>query len=152
MPEQERHENCSMKFTDARKLRELEESLLRPEVRRSAEVMGALLADGFFEFGRSGRVYDKTAILATVAESADDEILMSQFEARALAADVALVTYRSCRKCIDPPEELRALRCSIWRRAGDGWEMVFHQGTPTGATVGERRSRQHTTEPARYAA
>ena len=47
-------------------LKGLEEMLLRPEVRRSRLKMDSLLADDFIEYGWSGRVYDKAAILETV--------------------------------------------------------------------------------------
>jgi hypothetical protein len=40
-------------------LRELEESLLEPDVRKS-EVLADLLADDFIEFGSSRRIYNKT--------------------------------------------------------------------------------------------
>ena len=35
----------------------LEEDLLKPEVRKSADRVGRLLADEFIEFGSSGRVF-----------------------------------------------------------------------------------------------
>ena len=44
-------------------LRTLEEQLLQPAVRKDATRLDALLADGFIEFGSSGRVFDKQAII-----------------------------------------------------------------------------------------
>ena len=44
-------------------LRELEERLLRAEVRRSPAVVAELLADEFVEFGSSGRVFDKQQMI-----------------------------------------------------------------------------------------
>jgi hypothetical protein len=41
---------------DWQELQRLEEALLRPDVRRSPEVMAALLAEDFRAFGQSGRV------------------------------------------------------------------------------------------------
>ena len=41
---------------DWQELQRLEEALLRPDVRRSPEVMAALLAEDFRECGQSGRV------------------------------------------------------------------------------------------------
>jgi hypothetical protein len=41
------------------RLRSLEESHLRQEVRASPERMGSLLAEEFMEFGASGRVLDR---------------------------------------------------------------------------------------------
>jgi hypothetical protein len=42
---------------------DLEEDLLKPEVRRSAERVNCLLADDFIEFGSSGRIFDKRGII-----------------------------------------------------------------------------------------
>jgi len=47
----------------AESLRYLEEKLLRPEVRRSAEAVAELLAEAFVEFGSSGRVYRREQII-----------------------------------------------------------------------------------------
>jgi hypothetical protein len=43
--------------------RELEERLLKPEVRSSPEAVAYLLADEFIEIGSSGTVYDKQQII-----------------------------------------------------------------------------------------
>jgi len=47
-----------------RELRELEESLWRPETRYDGAWMRRVLHPEFREFGRSGRVYDLAATLA----------------------------------------------------------------------------------------
>jgi hypothetical protein len=47
--------------------RKLEERLLRPDVRSSAEQLDKLLADEFIEFGSSGRVFNKEQIIGTLA-------------------------------------------------------------------------------------
>lgn len=70
-------------------LKSLEEALLRPEVRRSRLEMDALLADDFMEYGRSGRVYDKAAILETADKSFDGRLSLYNFSVRALAPSVA---------------------------------------------------------------
>jgi hypothetical protein len=40
-----------------------------------------------------------------------------------------LVTYFS--RTTDEAGSRAALRSSIWKRDGDRWQMLFHQGTPT---------------------
>ena len=115
---------------DLQALQRLEEELLRPEVRRSPEKMAALLADDFLEFGRSGRIYDKANILEAVAQQPDGQRSLRQFSAKALAPSVALVTYWSTL-CDANGNERYSLRSSIWTRTGQGWRLVFHQGTPT---------------------
>jgi hypothetical protein len=107
------------------KLRELELSLHRPDVRASRERVGQLLTDDFVEFGRSGTVYDKSLLLDLLAREngSAQPPPVSEFAVRFLAPDVALVTYRA----LAPKRE--TLRSSIWRREGSGWRMTFHQGT-----------------------
>ena len=101
---------------------ELETSLHMKHVRNSTDAVSALLADDFVEFGRSGRVWDKRAIIESMQrETLDQEVTVKDFAARELAPDVVLVTYKT----------VSALRSSIWKRLGGKWQMIFHQGTGT---------------------
>ena len=111
-------------------LKSLEEALLRPEVRRSRLKMDSLLEDDFIEYGRSGRIYDKAAILETADRSFDGRLSLYKFSARALAPSVALVTYSSVLRHVDGSKS-HSLRSSIWSRTEKGWRLMFHQGTPT---------------------
>ncbi len=115
-------------------LRRLEEDLLRPAIRRSRAELEERLAPDFVEFGRSGRTYDRPAIVAALAAEVGDvqpSVRIEDFLVRLLAPDVALATYRSVLEDAGGGEPLVALRSSIWRRDGDGWRMTFHQGTPS---------------------
>jgi hypothetical protein len=114
-----------VELAEASVIRELEERLLRPDVRASAAALGTLLADDFVEFGSSGAVYDKRSMIAALLreESDGEPCTMRNFAARRLAADVILVTYRIV--------ESRTVRSSIWRAVDGRWHMVFHQGTPS---------------------
>lgn len=117
---------------DLNLIRGLEEELFKQSVRTSRSAVGALLADDFVEFGRSGRVYDKQEIVLSLAAEANDaapELTASGFELKSLADDVVLLTYRTRR--VDGEQALHTLRSSIWKRSNDVWRMVFHQGTPT---------------------
>jgi hypothetical protein len=107
-------------------IRELEERLLDPAVRASAEEVGLLLADDFLEFGSSGRVFDKGQVIEGLAANPGEGVSVERFEERVLGPGVVLVTYRSVRA----GDCQHALRSSIWRLEGDRWRMVFHQGTP----------------------
>lgn len=111
-------------------LRQLEEDLLRLEVRRSAEAVGRLLAEDFVEFGASGRAYDRQAIIAALAAEQPVARSISDFQARPLAPAVYLVTYRASRA--EPADALprMSLRASIWAQIDGRWQLVFHQGTP----------------------
>ena len=114
-----------------RHLRHLEERLLQPEVRRSAEEVAALLADDFVEFGSSGRIYDKRQVVEGLqAESGDPgRLSLTDFKAVFLAPGAALATYRALRHDESGAPAASSLRSSIWKLADGRWRMVFHQGT-----------------------
>lgn len=117
---------------EARILRSLEEELLEPEVRRSADRVGRLLADEFIEFGSSGNVFDKSQIIEALQHETSDpttRVRLTGFAARPLAPGVVLVT---CRTLRSGPNALPSykLRSSIWKLVNGQWQMVFHQGTP----------------------
>ena len=113
---------------DVRRLRELEEGLWRAESRFDDAWMRRVLADDFFEFGRSGRVYRREEILNVSAQEIRAVLPLPGLEVRAMSADVALVTYISELSSEAGPE--RANRSSIWSQTADGWRLRFHQGTP----------------------
>ena len=123
-----------MKMTppEADLLRHLEEELLRPEVRKSADQVGRLLADDFIEFGSSGLVFDKSQIIEALQHETPDpaiRVILTDFNARGLAPGVVLVTYRTEQSGPTAPSGYR-LRSSIWKLREGRWQMVFHQGTP----------------------
>ncbi len=111
-------------------LKELEELLLVPDVRKST-LLAELLADEFKEFGSSGRVYTKDDLVAVLQAESPIVQTTSDFQVTALAPDVALLTYKIHRH-----SELvvDTLRSSMWRRSNGKWQMVFHQGTVTHTT------------------
>jgi hypothetical protein len=101
--------------------------LLRPEVRRSAELVGRMLHPDFFEFGASGRRWDREAMLAAIGGELTDDTTpdVSEMTGVRLTETVIHVTYQTDRF------GRRALRSSIWRQIQDGsWCLYFHQGTP----------------------
>ncbi|HVV72022.1 MAG TPA: DUF4440 domain-containing protein [Verrucomicrobiae bacterium] len=115
----------------ARVLRQLEESIARPEVRHSPELLASLLADDFREFGSSGRVFNKRQIMDALQGQPNLEIFLDEFQAQRLAPDLALVTYLGRCKRPDSDKTSRSLRSSIWRNRNGQWQIVFHQGTPS---------------------
>lgn len=122
-------------------LRELESSLLTNAVRKNAALVGELLADEFREFGKSGRVYSKTEIVASLRDEEEIHVEMTEFACRSVAEGVALVTYRS-RPAGRGVEMIAALRSSLWVWRDGRWQMVFHQGTPlVGAQVRQPDAR-----------
>ena len=110
-------------------LRELEESLLEPDVRKSQTLLD-LLDDEFVEFGSSGRIYSKTDLVQTLQAETPTRQTASDFRAIHLSPDAALLTYR-IHLHREPP--VFTLRSSIWRKSGGKWKMIFHQATVTNA-------------------
>lgn len=108
-------------------LESYERSLLEPSIRKS-DLVSQLLADSFVEFGSSGHIYTKAQIITSLQAEAPRKISASQFKVHRLAANVALITYRTSRHTSPP---VHALRSSVWLQQGGKWQMVFHQGTLT---------------------
>ena len=108
-------------------LRRREPIFHRPEYFGSrADIERATAAD-FWEIGASGRRYSRAYVLETLAaraeEPVEDRWQARDFHCRALAADVYLLTYTLLQG------ERLTRRATIWRRAPQGWQILFHQGT-----------------------
>jgi hypothetical protein len=113
-------------------IRALEETLHRPEIRRSNTAVGGLLCDGFVEFGSSGKVYQRQEIIDLLAreDEAGDagRLQAADYAIRAIAEGAVLLTYRT-RRTTSAGAERQVLRSSIWQKTEAGWQMLFHQGT-----------------------
>jgi hypothetical protein len=113
---------------DVELLRKLEEELWREETRFDQPRMDEVIAEDFFEFGRSGRVYRREDTLAIPRHPIHAALPLPGFNARLLGRDVAQVTYNSA--VTYDGVVYHARRSSIWSRTGAGWILRFHQGTP----------------------
>ncbi|GAC1611560.1 MAG: hypothetical protein NVS3B26_25650 [Mycobacteriales bacterium] len=107
---------------DAKSVVEREQLLLQPAVRRDGVRLLSLLYPDFFEYGASGRVWDRSSVAATTVDSTEP-IEARNDQARRLGPDAFLVTYTS-----DDAGRV-ALRSSTWMRHQDEWLLLFHQGT-----------------------
>jgi len=111
--------------------RSLEQRLHRSEIRSMREAVNELLADGFLEFGSSGRVYNKLttmeALAAETVTSPPPEVF--DFSVISISPDAVLVTYRSFRHPTEKSAGRQTLRSSIWKSIDGRWQMLFHQGT-----------------------
>jgi hypothetical protein len=113
-------------------LRELETELHKDETRRNRKRMEMLLHPDFVEFGQSGTRYSRADILKELASnSARPAIYASDFDLVILAQGVALLTYLSAHVDAGGTPHRHALRSSLWVYTEVGWQMRFHQGTPT---------------------
>ena len=113
---------------DKKILQRLEEELWLEETRFDIPYMEMVLAEDFFEFGRSGRTYQREDTLSVPRQSLDAVIPLPDFNARLLTKDIAQVIYNS--KVTYDGVVLKGRRSSIWLRTSNGWVLKFHQGTP----------------------
>jgi hypothetical protein len=102
----------------------LERSLHDHAVRADSEAVANLLSAEFFEFGASGRVWTRGAILAELATENPAHITSRDYACQPLSPEITLLTY------ISETPQRRVLRSSLWRLEGETWRLVFHQGTP----------------------
>ncbi|HEY5543688.1 MAG TPA: DUF4440 domain-containing protein [Candidatus Binatia bacterium] len=113
-------------------LRELEVALHQPDLRYDPARLDQLLHESFAEFGRSGRCYTRADIVKLLElEAIPGSVWSQDFAVIEIAEDIALLTYKSAY--VDANGELRrhTLRSSLWQRTARGWQIRFHQGTPT---------------------
>ena len=82
----------------------------------------------FWEIGASGRRYSRAFVLDELekrhASPHEDIWETSEFQCRRLAGDVYLLTYTLLQDGVRLTR-----RATLWRRSGDGWVALYHQGT-----------------------
>lgn len=112
---------------DLDKLETLEESMWLESTRFDLDYMDSVLHEDFFEFGRSGKVFNRKTILEIPSGKINATIPLKDFKAELLDENSVIVTYVSEERY---DGLARANRCSIWIKKPDGWKLRFHQGTP----------------------
>ena len=100
----------------------LERSLLTPEVRSDPAAVAALLHTDWQEVGRSGRLWTREELLASVAPL-DEPVALEVVAVDRIGGEAVLLVWRSVRG------SEATLRSSLWIRVGDRWLQRFHQGT-----------------------
>lgn len=111
-----------MDKTLSRSILELELSLLKSEVRQSAQCVEELLSADFMEFTSSGKIYryQRGDIFNSPANGE-----IKDFAIQSLCEDCVLATYRFVRE-----DGTATMRSSVWQRFDHRWKIIFHQGTP----------------------
>ncbi|HEV2078408.1 MAG TPA: DUF4440 domain-containing protein [Allosphingosinicella sp.] len=109
-------------------IRQLEELLLSGEARAEAE-LERLLAPSFLEFGASGRIWSRDEAIRELRQERSAERTIDNFQARRLAPGVVLATYQVRRFAKGESVAAATLRSSVWVDEGEGWQLLFHQGT-----------------------
>jgi hypothetical protein len=113
-------------------LERLERELHTPEVRGAARRLAALLHPEFVEIGRSGRTYSRDEVLGEFSATPFEHVVWSQdYVASTVIAGVILLTYRTAHVGSDGALDQFTARASLWQQTPAGWQLRFHQGTPT---------------------
>ncbi|BEV71964.1 hypothetical protein THUN1379_14460 [Paludibacterium sp. THUN1379] len=122
-------------------LSSLECALHRPEDPAQPGVLAALLHGDFLEFGRSGGLVRRVEALPWLSgASGRREIVACDFALQWATETAALLTYRSSERDEQGHVGRHTLRSSLWLKGPQGWQMRFHQGTPTSAGGGNADS------------
>ena len=101
----------------------------RPEHGTTRADFERMTDECFWEVGASGRRYSRALVLDELERRhsggavAEDDLRASDFHCLQLAADTFLLTYTLAQG------DRLSRRATIWRRAGEGWKILYHQGT-----------------------
>ncbi|MGD0143792.1 MAG: DUF4440 domain-containing protein [Rhizomicrobium sp.] len=115
-------------------LRELESRIYQPEIRRDRAKLDALAHSDFFEFGSSGARYSRSDILDLLPlDKSNNKVWAQDWAVQPLGDGFALLTFKSAHEQSDGTLERHTLRASIWALTAQGWQILFHQGTPSAA-------------------
>lgn len=106
--------------------------LLDSDVRRNSAEIARLVDPGFIEFCSSGKVY-RYSDGDTFGCSEGMTFEITGFSVKELSPEIALATYVSVKTDLDTERVTYANRCSLWKNDGQGWRIIFHQGTPRDA-------------------
>ncbi len=91
-----------------------------------------LLRPDFGEFGRSGRRYGLPDLLmALPSKNEVPEVRAESLGLSQVDRGVVLITYRSAHVSPSVTLKQRTLRSSLWIQTKEGWQIRFHQDTPT---------------------
>ncbi len=102
----------------------LECSHIDPDVRVSAEKLGEVLDDEFFEFGSSGGVI-KRSDFKSERPLSPDPMEITFFKMHELGPHAVLTTYQLHNQKTGRVTN----RSSVWKKRQNGWKLFFHQGT-----------------------
>lgn len=103
---------------------ELELRLLDPTVRADRAELERLLHPDFHEFGASGRMWGRDALVEALISEPGTGAVIEDAQAPLARDDAVLITYRAVSVGGS------SWRSSLWIRDEMGWRVLFHQGTP----------------------
>ncbi len=108
-------------------LRAREPLFHRPDFASTGAGFEAMTVQDFWEVGASGQRYSREHVLDVLAQrtagAGEQDWQTSDFECRSLGPQDYLLTYTLVQG------ERVTRRATVWRRAPEGWQVVYHQGT-----------------------
>lgn len=111
----------------------LETELHHPGATCTRARLERLLHPDFDEVGRSGTRYTRQTVIDFLADrTSPPDVVAYDHRIERLADDVTLLHFASHARSSDGTRYHAALRVSVWRRTAQGWQLQYHQGTPTG--------------------
>ncbi|MHB8065500.1 MAG: nuclear transport factor 2 family protein [Ruminiclostridium sp.] len=112
-------------------LLQLENDLLKSEIRKSSQIISEILANDFIEFCSNVSEYHyKNGDV--FQEQSNNNILhweILNFEIKELSNDCILAMYKVINHNEVDKTKKYSLRSSIWKNYDGKWEILFHQGT-----------------------
>ncbi|NCP67063.1 nuclear transport factor 2 family protein [bacterium] len=102
----------------------LEEELLSADVRQSREKMDQFLSADFFEFGSSGKTYDKKSVLENLRQLELKNSQIADFTIVVEEESLVICSYRLLLNSFP-----HSFRSSVWCNNNDEWQMRFHQAS-----------------------
>ena len=115
--------------TVKQQIMELEQLLVQPATRLSAELLNRYLADDFYEIGATGRCFGKADVLERLPTETPPVITQQDFTCKVLSDGLAQLTYRATIQRPEDNNPRYSVRSSLYRFNGENWQMIFHQGT-----------------------
>jgi hypothetical protein len=113
-------------------IKELELSLLKPEVRSSKEALDKLLAEDFIEIGTSGATYTKQDILERLPNNTDSvDYTVTDFTVEIPDENTAITTFKTIRVTNDT-DIIISQRSSHWRNTDGHWKIFSHNAIKIG--------------------
>jgi len=106
----------------------LEKQLHSSEVRNSKDKLDILLSEDFREIGASGKLFIKEETIEHLLKSKSSKIEANEFKLNKLSPDIMQLIYREESK-LSAVNNRHTLRSSLWKKNGNNWQMLFHQGT-----------------------
>ena len=112
----------------AAELRAREPIFHRPEFGTTRSDFERMTDPEFWETGASGRRYSRASVIESLVQRHssphDDVWEVQDFHCAELGGGLFLVAYTLIQ------DDVRVTRrMTLWRRAVDGWKIVYHQGT-----------------------